>query len=142
MKRQNIQMLVAQIIETRRAQLKKEIAEWEDRMRGTEEYWGLGGPYMRQEKACERRKKELADLEDYARQVGRYTPHKEVQMYGLYCRNCRNVILTKKAPGGDWSECPCCRQMIYDNSPIIKTFKIEDEGQYWLQAFEKETDDE
>lgn len=138
MKRQTIKARVEQIIEERRKQLQKEIADWNRKLRDTEEYWGMGGPYMRQEEALERRKKELAELEEYARQLGKFIPFKEVNMYGLHCRNCGNVILSLNI-SGEWSECPSCKKMIYDNNPQWKTFKIEDDGQYWLRAFnEKE----
>ncbi len=134
MKRQTIKARVEQIIEERRKQLQKEITGWKRKLRDTEEYWGMNGPYRRQEEALERREKELKELEEYARQLGKYIPFKEVSMYGLYCRDCGNVTLSLNI-SGEWTECPSCKKMIYDNNPQRKTFKIEDDGQYWLRAF-------
>lgn len=132
MKRQPIQARVGQIIDDRREQLQKEIDYWKDKLRDTEEYWGFNGPYSQQEKALERRKKELKDLEEYARQLEKYTPTKEVSMYVFYCRECYNVFMSNYTPKGEWHECPCCKKMVYDNNPRRITFRVEDDGQRWL----------
>lgn len=138
MKRQPIHKRVNQIIEDRRTQLLKEIDQWEDKLRGTEEFWGMNGPYMQQEAALERRKKELYELEEYARQLGKYIPLKEVTVTALFCRDCGNLILSNQSPTGDWTECPCCKHMIYCNNPPRKTFRIEEDGQDWLEAFKED----
>lgn len=138
MKRQPIQARVGQIIDDRREQLQKEIAAWKVTLQGTEEYWGMNGPYRRQEEALERREKELDELEEYARQLGKYTPHKEVRMYAMYCRNCSNVFLSNYQPTGEWHECPGCKKMVYDNNPPSKAFRIEEDGQLWLSAFKED----
>lgn len=138
MKRQTIQARVGQIIEDRRAQLQKEIAEWEDKLRGTEEYWGWNGPYLRQEKALEKRTKELDELEEFARQLGKYTPYKEVGLYFLHCRNCGNVFMSNYSPTREWHECPCCKKMVYDNNPRRTVFRVEDDGQPWLSALQED----
>ena len=122
MKRQNIQARVGQIIEDRRAQLQKEIAEWED-------------------KALEKRKKELDELEEFARQLGKYTPYKEVGLYFLHCRNCGNVFMSNYSPTREWHECPCCKKMVYDNNPRRTVFRVEDDGQPWLSALQEEEAD-
>ncbi len=141
MKRQSITERVRGVISARKEQLTKEIAEWRHKMRGTEEFWGYGGPYKRQEQALEAREKELDELEEFERQLGKYTPHIEISMYGLYCRNCGNVILSETQPIREWHECPACKKMIYDNNPGRKTFRIEDEGQFWLDAFKNKEND-
>lgn len=135
MKRQPIHTRVKKVIEERRQQLQKEIAVWEDKLRGTEEYWGFNGPWRQQDAALQRRRKELDELEEYERQLGKYRPTKEVRMYAMYCRNCGNVFMSNLTPKGEWSECPCCKKMVYDNNPQLKTFRIEDDGQRWLEAF-------
>lgn len=133
MKRQNIQERVAGVIESRREQLKKEINDWEEKLRDTELYWGLGGPYQRQAEALERRKAELEELEDFARQQGYIKRHQPARMHVLYCRECGNIVMSLHTPGGNWHECPSCKKMIYEDNPKMKHFNIEDEGQGWLQ---------
>lgn len=135
MKRQTITDRVRQILRARKAQLEKEIQEWKHKMCDTESYWGFGGPYKRQEEALGRREKELEELEEFERQLGQYTPHKEISMYAVYCRNCGTIAMSSQQLTGEWHECPCCKKMIYDNNPERKTFRIEDEGQLWLKAF-------
>lgn len=137
MKRQPIHKRVNQIIEDRRAQLQKEIEEWRDKLRGTEEFWGYNGPYMQQAAALERRQKELDELEEYARQLGKYIPFKEVSVSVLFCRDCGNLILNSHSPTGKWAECPSCKHMIYCENPTRKTFRIEEDGQEWLEAFKE-----
>ena len=108
MKRQSITERVRGILKARKEQLEKEIKYWRHKMNDTESFWGMGGPYRRQEQALEAREAELEELEEFERQLGRYTPKKEISMYGLY-----------------------------ENNPERKTFRIEDEGQLWLKAFEE-----
>lgn len=57
MRAMNIKDRVNAIIEHQREVLRGEIEEFEEKLRGTMEYWGCGGPYNRQEEAIERRKK-------------------------------------------------------------------------------------
>lgn len=140
MKRQSIADRVRGILGARKEQLNKEIRDWQHKMADTESYWGFGGPYKRQEQALEAREKELEELEEFERQLGRYIPHIEVEMYGFHCRNCGNVILSKTQPLGEWHECPVCKKMVYNNSPDRKKFRIEDEGQFWLKAFAEDND--
>ena len=139
MKRQSVSERIRGILNARKKQLEKEICEWQRKMDDTESYWGFGGPYRRQEQALDVRKKELYELEEFERQMGAYTPYIEVEMYGVYCRNCGNVVLSRAQPIGEWHECPSCKKMIYDNNPERKKFRVEDEGQFWLKALiEKE----
>ena len=137
MKRQSIADRVRGILRARKEQLNKEIREWQHKMNDTESYWGFGGPYKRQEQALEAREQELKELEEFERQLGRYIPQIEVEMYGFYCRNCGNIVLSNTQPIGEWHECPACKKMVYNNSPDRKKFRIEDEGQFWLKAFEE-----
>lgn len=140
MKRQNIADRVRGILSARKEQLNKEIREWQHKMNDTESYWGFGGPYKRQEQALEAREQELKELEEFEHQFGRYVPLIEIEMYGYYCRNCGNVVLSKTQPIGEWHECPACKKMVYNNNPDRKKFRIEDEGQFWLKALTEEND--
>lgn len=135
MKRQSITDRVRGLIKARKEQLTKEIAEWQHKMNDTESYWGLGGPYKRQEQARDAREKELEELEEFERQLGKYIPKTEISMYAVYCRNCGTIVMSSTQPVGEWHECHACKKMIYDNNPERKTFRIEDEGQLWLKAF-------
>lgn len=137
MKRQSITERVRGILKARKEQLEKEIKYWRHKMNDTESFWGMGGPYRRQEQALEAREAELEELEEFERQLGRYIPKKEISMYGLYCRNCGTITLISTQPTREWHECPACKKMIYENNPERKTFRIEDEGQLWLKAFEE-----
>lgn len=135
MKRRNTLDCIRLVIKKHKNQLEKEIQEWKKKMRDTESYWGFGGPYKRQEKALELREKELEELEELERQLGRYTPYKDITVYVVYCRNCGNIVMSRQQPINEWHECPHCKKMIYDNNPYCKTLRIEDDGELWLKAF-------
>lgn len=128
---------VLALIRKRKAKLASEIKVWEKKMRDTESYWGFNGPYKRQEAARDKREKELEEVEEFERQLGSYTPYEKISLYGLYCRNCGNVVLSFQRPTGEWHECPNCKKMIYDNNPVKWEFRIEDEGQAWLKSFKE-----
>ena len=133
MKRQSIEKRVADIIESRRQQLNKEIKEWEYKLQGTMSYYGIGGPYNRQEAALELRKQELLELESFARQQSYTVKLQEVHAYVLHCQHCGNVMMSTIQPPEGWHECLYCRKMINIDRPRAKKFRVQDEGQPWLE---------
>ena len=134
MKRQSIEKRVADIIESRRQQLNKEIKEWEYKLQGTMSYYGLGGPYNRQEAALELRKQELLELESFARQQSYTVKLQDVSMYVVHCGHCGNVMMSTIQPPEGWHECLHCRKMLHSERTSRKRFRVQDEGQPWLEA--------
>lgn len=57
------------LINRQKQRLTKEILECERKLNDTLSYYGVGGPYHRQEDALDRRKKQLDELEDFENQL-------------------------------------------------------------------------
>ena len=115
----------------------REIEEFEEKLRGTMEYWGCGGPYNRQEEAIERRKKQLDELDDFAMQLNRAKKHETVRMWIFGCRSCGSITMVNRQPFDDWHECPVCRQMVHLNSLPSKEFEIVDTGETWQEQIKR-----
>lgn len=122
------------IIKQRRAALEKEIEFRRDKMHDTEEYWGFGGPYRRQEQALEKRIMQMAELDDLTEQLKSAKKHQSVTMYFFGCRHCRNVTMVTSKPFDDWHECPVCRKMIYLSHLESTCFQIVDTGKEWIKS--------
>lgn len=141
MRAMNIKDRVNTIIEHQREVLRGEIEEFEEKLRGTMEYWGCGGPYNRQEEAIERRKKQLDELDDFAMQLNRAKKHETVRMWIFGCRSCGSITMVNRQPFDDWHECPVCRQMVHLNSLPSKEFEMlkaheEGEAPTWKEVRE------
>ena len=137
MRGMDIQTRIQGIIDQRRQQLTKERDEYKQKMRDTEAYWGLNGPYKRQEAAMECREKQLKELDDFEVQLKRTTKHIEPLVYIFACRECGAVCMTTKEPFSDWHECPTCRKMIRLENVPSRRIKIAEDGSGW-QAMIKE----
>lgn len=81
----DIKNQIQRIIDKRKQKLVKEIDEYETKMRDTKSYYGLGGPYCRQEAAKERREQELEELKDFERQLRKATKHIKATVYAFGC---------------------------------------------------------
>ena len=130
---------IQKLIDRRRAQLIKEREEFEDKIRDTMSFYGLGGPYSRQEAAKEKREEQLVELADFERQLKNTTKHFEATVYFFGCNDCGAVCMTTKQPFDDWHECPTCRKMINLHNVGRKTIRIADDGMTWLNMLKEAT---
>ena len=133
-----IQELLKDIIAERRQKLNAEIELYEQKMSDTEQYWGLGGAYRRQEAAADKRREQLEELDRFEYQMNHTVNFEEITVYPLYCRHCSTAIMCSAYPKGEWHECPCCKQMIYENAFRKKELKVAHDGHSFMQAFKQE----
>lgn len=137
MRAMNIKDRVAAIIRQQRQTLMQEIELYRQKLYDTESYWGLGGPYKRQEAAIEKREKQLEELEDFEMQLKHAKKHQNVRMYVFGCRHCGSITMTSRQPFDDWHECPVCRQMIHLKKLPDTNFQIVDTGEIWMEQLRK-----
>ena len=131
---------IQKVIDQRRATLLKERDKYEEKMRDTMSFYGVGGAYRRQEAARDKREEQLKELADFEKQLKNTTRHFEATVHFFGCNKCGSVCMTTKYPFDDWHECPTCRQMIYLHNVARKTIRIADDGAAWLEMLKEATD--
>lgn len=128
---------VGKIIDQKRTRLKKERAEYEQKLRDTRSYYGVGGPYRRQEAAIEARNQKLSELDDFEKQLNETTKHIKTRLWFFKCNSCGAICMTTLKPFSDWHECPTCRNMIYLNNIKDKVVRIADDGGIWFDLLKE-----
>lgn len=113
-----------EIIDERRKQLTKEVELYERKMRDTARYYGIGGPYSRQERAKEERERQLKELEEFGEQLRRVKKTQKLRVYAFGCGNCGCACMTTIEPFDSWHECPTCRRMIHLNNLKSMTLEV------------------
>ena len=74
--------------------------------------YGIGGPYNRYEKAIERRRTHIKELESIQKAQGCAVILEPLRMYGYFCPTCgEKIYLTGRYP--DTVDCPICSRHIY-----------------------------
>lgn len=130
------------LINRQKQRLTKEILECERKLNDTLSYYGVGGPYHRQEDALDRRKKQLDELEDFENQLKMAKKHRFITMFIFSCPSCGGVTMMNRQPFNDWHECPVCRKMIrLDRLPSTR-FEIVDTGELWQQQIQRALQEE
>lgn len=140
-KKMDLKDRIQKVIDQRRATLLKERDKYEEKMRDTMSFYGVGGAYRRQEAARDKREEQLNELADFEKQLRNTTKHFEAAVYFFGCNKCGTVCMTTKLPFDDWHECPTCRQMIYLHNVRRKTIRIADDGQAWLEMLKEATEE-
>lgn len=130
------------IIDKERTRLTKERDKYKRKMRETMSYYGVGGPYRRQEVAKEKRERELGELEDFESQLKRTTKHIETRVYVFGCKKCGTACMTTRKPFEKWHECPTCRGMIYLDDIKQKTIQIAENGETWQEMLKEALEEE
>lgn len=123
---------VGRLIQKQREKLQEEIGLYTQKRDDTEEIYGCGGAYCRQQAAIEKREKQLQELDDFEAQLRHTEKHQEVTMYIFGCRSCGSITMVSRQPFSDWHECPVCRSMVNLPSLKAKTFRIADTGEGWM----------
>lgn len=76
------------------------------------DFYGIGGPYQRYEKAIERRRNHLSELEALRKTQTSVVVLETLRLYGYFCPSCNEkVYLQGQNP--DTVECPICNRRIY-----------------------------
>lgn len=137
----NLKDRIQKVIDQRRATLLKERDKYEEKMRDTMSFYGVGGAYRRQEAARDKREEQLNELNDFEKQLESTTKHFETNVYFFGCNKCGTVCMTTKLPFDEWHECPTCRQMIYLHNVRRKAIRIADDGQAWIEMLKEATEE-
>lgn len=87
---------IQKVIDQRRATLLKERDKYEEKMRDTMSFYGVGGAYRRQEVARDKREEQLNELNDFEKQLKSTTKHFEADVYFFGCNKCGAVCMTTK----------------------------------------------
>ena len=74
--------------------------------------YGLGGPYTRYEKAIDRRKNQLTELDAIKKSLNSAVVLIPMRFYGYYCPSCEEKIYIKSR-NPDTVDCPLCTRRIY-----------------------------
>lgn len=125
MKRKPLKEVIQKILDDRRKILREEAIYFEDLAHSNSSYWGYGGPVGREEKAAEKRRREIEEVNQLEQQLRRSVNLKGVKVYSWYCRDCGAVTMTTRYPSGsgEWHECGSCRRMLHESG--IQDFEIE-----------------
>ena len=137
MRETDIKVRVGRLIQKQREALQKEIELYTQKRDDTEEVYGFGGAYTRQQAAIEKREKQLQELDDFEAQLKHAEKHQEVAMYIFGCRSCGSITMVSGQPFSDWHECPVCRSMVNLPSLKAKTFRIADTGEGWMEQLKE-----
>lgn len=91
-------------------------------------YYGSGGPYYRYEKAIERRKEHLNELETTKRALDNVVVLENLRLFGYFCPSCgEKVYLQTRNP--ETVYCPLCERKIYQDGRYTE-WKIQKGSQY------------
>ena len=90
--------------------------------------YGIGGPYNRYEKAIERRRVHIKELEAIQKAQGCAVILEPLRMYGYFCPTCsEKIYLTEKNP--DTVDCPICSRRIYKDGAYTE-WNVQKNSQY------------
>lgn len=128
---------IQKVVDKEKERLTRERDMYRKKMDDTETCYGFGGPYRRQEMACERREAQLEELEEFEDQLKKATKHIKADVYVFGCRRCGAVCMTTKEPFDDWHECPTCRGMVHLQNVPRKTIRIAGDGTGWQDMLKK-----
>lgn len=105
-----------------------EIEELQQKQHDNMASYGIGGPYNRYEKAIERRRTRIKELEALQKAQGCVIILEPLHMYGYFCPSCsEKVYLTGRNP--DTVECPICTRRIYKDGDYTE-WNVQKNSQY------------
>jgi len=122
MKRKPLKEVIQKVLDDRKKILREEAAYYEDLAHANSSYWGYGGPVGRQEKAAEKRRAEIEEVNQLEQQLKHAVNLKSFKVHAWYCNECGAVTLTTRYPTGEWHECGSCRHMIHEST--LQNFDI------------------
>ena len=90
--------------------------------------YGIGGPYNRYERAIERRRTHIMELEALQKAQGCAVILEPLRMYGYFCPTCsEKIYLTGRNP--DTVDCPVCMRRIYKDG-VYTEWNVQKGSQY------------
>ena len=89
-----------------------EITELRYKQRQNMSDYGLGGPYTRYEKAIERRKNHIMELDALKKSLNASVVLVPMRFYGYYCPSCSEKIFIQ-GRNPETIDCPLCTRRIY-----------------------------
>lgn len=91
---------------------REEITDLRSKQRDNMSFYGLGGPYQRYEKAIERRRNHLAELDALKKSLNSAVVLVPMRFYGYYCPSCEEKIFIQSR-NPETVDCPLCTRRIY-----------------------------
>ena len=114
---EKIKQRIEAVINREIAIAQKEIAEFEEKIYGNEQFYGLGGWYTQFNKAKERRERHIEDLEALKSAQGRAVKLETMRLYPYYCPACQLQVLLNDNRERNYMEHtidrPVCTRPIY-----------------------------
>ena len=111
-KLEKIKEKILTIIQKEEIKTQSEIEELPRKQQYNMDCYGIGGPYQRYEKAIERRRNHLSELEALRKTQTSVVVLETLRLYGYFCPSCNEkVYLQGQNP--DTVECPICNRRIY-----------------------------
>ena len=109
---EKIKEKILTIIQKEEIKTQSEIEELPRKQQDNMDFYGIGGPYQRYEKAIERRRNHLSELEALRKTQTSVVVLETLRLYGYFCPSCNEkVYLQGQNP--DTVECPICNRRIY-----------------------------
>lgn len=111
-KLEKIKEKILTIIQKEEIKTQSEIEELPRKQQDNMDFYGICGPYQRYEKAIERRRNHLSELEALRQTQTSVVVLETLRLYGYFCPSCNEkVYLQGQNP--DTVECPICNRRIY-----------------------------
>ena len=111
-KLEKIKEKILTIIQKEEIKTQSEIEELPRKQQDNMDFYGIGDPYQRYEKAIERRRNHLSELEALRKTQTSVVVLETLRLYGYFCPSCNEkVYLQGQNP--DTVECPICNRRIY-----------------------------
>lgn len=128
-----IQKSMQRVIDKEIAITQKELEEYEEKIHDNNEYYGLGGWHTQFEKARQRRKDHLDELEALAKMQDSPVVLQELKLYPWYCPSCMETTYTTDGRPQNYHnntiDCPRCTRPIY-RAARYTTWKVQKGSKY------------
>ena len=130
---EKIKQRIEALIDREIAITQKEITEFEEKIRGNGQCYGLGGWDTQFNKAKERRETHIEDLEALKKSQGGAVILDNMKLYPFYCPSCQRTIYLDDSAVKNYREntidCPLCTRPIYRSAKYIE-WKIQRGSRY------------
>ena len=121
---EKIRQRIEAVINREIAIAQKEIAEFEEKIYGNEQFYGLGGWYTQFNKAKERRERHIEELEALKKVQGKAVVLETMRLYPYYCPACQLQVTLNDNRERNYMEhtidCPVCTRPIYKSAHYIE----------------------
>lgn len=130
---EKIKARIAAVIDREIAIAQKEIAEFEEKIYGNEQFYGLGGWHTQFSKAKERRENHIEELEALKKAQGGSVILDDLKLYPFYCPSCQRTVYLDDSAVKNYREntidCPLCTRPIYRSGQYV-VWKIQRGSRY------------